>query len=69
MGICDLNNCKCKTSIIGLCRYCHLNFCNNHRLQELHNCTELISIKLNSGNNLSKQLYGFKVNCNKVIHI
>jgi predicted nucleic acid binding AN1-type Zn finger protein len=67
--MCDFQNCKCKTSLIGLCKYCHLNFCKIHRLQELHNCLELNTIKLNARNNLSKQLYESKVNNNKIIYI
>lgn len=69
MAICNFKDCKCKTSLIGLCRYCHLNFCNNHRLQELHKCTDLNSTKLNGRDNLSKQLHESKVNSKKIIYI
>lgn len=69
MSICDLENCKCKTSVIGLCRYCHLNFCNKHRLQEIHNCTQLDTSRLYARDNLSKQLNESKILSKKIIHI
>lgn len=68
MTICDLKDCKYKTGI-GLCRYCHLTFCNKHRLQEIHNCTQLDTNKLNSRNNLSKHLHESKMLSKKIINI
>lgn len=69
MTICNFKDCKCKTSLIGLCRYCHLNFCNNHRLQELHNCTQLDTSKLDARDNLSKQLNESKMLSKKIIYL
>lgn len=69
MTICNFKDCKCKTSLIGLCRYCQLNFCNIHRLQELHNCTQLDTSKLDARDNLSKQLNESKMLSKKIIHL
>ena len=39
---CAANDCKGKTApIIGWCKYCDLNFCGNHRLPEVHLCSNL----------------------------
>lgn len=71
MVLCDFNSCKFKVHIsgTGFCRYCNLNFCNNHRLQESHICSELNTVKLNSRNNLLKKLNESKVLSKKIQEI
>lgn len=62
MNICNYTNCECKVYIskIGFCKYCSKNFCNIHRLQEIHCCVELESCKSISKNNLSIKLINEK---------
>lgn len=68
MVLCDLNDCKHKVHMsgTGFCRYCKLNFCNIHRLQEAHICSELSIVKLDARNNLSKRLTESKVLSKKI---
>ena len=53
----------------GFCRYCKLNFCNIHRLQETHFCSELNVVKLDARNNLSKKLNNSKILSKKIEQI
>ncbi len=38
---CKFNNCNKSATVIGNCKYCKQNYCNNHRIVEQHCCTEL----------------------------
>lgn len=38
MKKCNVENCHRKTSIIGHCKYCDIDYCCLHRLSEDHSC-------------------------------
>ena len=63
---CDLEGCNEPQSIlIGVCKWCNLHFCKNHRLPEQHMCSGLSKCKDVAFNNNSI-LNGQKIVCNKV---
>jgi len=42
---CHNEACTAKTSIIGHCKYCGFDYCNTHRLPEVHLCPNLLDLK------------------------
>lgn len=53
---CSFENCYRKISLIGNCKYCNNNYCNIHRLSEMHNCENLNVLINNSKQSLTEKL-------------
>ena len=61
--------CKTKSSIIGYCKYCELNFCINHRLPEIHHCCKLDNLIKKSKERLEFKLTSESMKHTKINYI
>merc|ERR1712028_97794 len=65
--ICLLDGCKGRVvAMIGTCKYCENNFCQEHRLPEGHACPGLDSCKKQSFDDNAMKNGAFKCNQNKM---
>ena len=54
---CHMQECfKKNTLVIGDCKFCNNSFCCNHRLPEVHDCTNLDDVKIDSLNKYKKEM-------------
>lgn len=66
---CAFENCKKKIGLLNKCKYCNLEFCNNHRLIFEHNCPHQNKHKTEKLDLLSKNLLEQKHINQKIIKI